>query len=155
MLKILTKITEGRGDDGDLERLHQLSELAKEVSLCALGKTGPNPFLSTFRYFRDEYEAHIRDKRCPALSCKALISYYIDPDKCKACMLCLKSCPEEAIEGGKKTIHVILQDKCTKCGTCLDVCPVRFDAVAKLSGQSVPPPIPPDQRLIVKKSKAK
>jgi len=155
MHKILTKITEGRGDEGDLERLHQLSELAKEVSLCALGKTGPNPFLSTFRYFKDEYEAHIKDKKCPALSCKALTSYYIEPEKCKACMLCLKGCPEDAIEGGKKTIHVIIQEKCTKCGTCLEVCPSRFDAVKKMSGEPIPPPIPRDQRLIVKTSKAK
>ncbi len=153
MHRILTRITQGKGEEADLDRLRQLSELAKEVSLCALGKTGPNPFLSTFHYFKDEYEAHIKDKRCPALSCKALISYYIEPDKCKACMLCMKQCPENAIEGGKKTIHVIIQEKCTKCGTCLDVCPTRFDAVKKLSGEPVPPPLPQAHRLIAKASK--
>ena len=148
MHKILTRITQGHGREGDLERLQELSELAREVSLCGLGKTAPNPFLSTFRYFKDEYEAHINDKRCPARSCKELVRYFIEPDKCKACMLCLKRCPEDAIDGGKKKIHTILQDKCTKCGTCLDVCPPRFDAVRKLSGGPLPPPIPEESRLL-------
>jgi NADH-quinone oxidoreductase subunit F len=152
MHRILTKITEGKGQESDLERLQELSALAKEVSLCGLGKTAANPFLSTFRYFREEYEAHIKDKRCPALSCKALIAYYIDPEKCKACMLCLKRCPEEAIDGGKKRVHSIIQDKCTKCGTCLDVCPSRFDAVKKLSGVPIAPSTPEATRTIVKPS---
>jgi NADH-quinone oxidoreductase subunit F len=152
MHKILTRITEGRGREGDIERLQQLSELAREVSLCALGRTAPNPFLSTFRYFEDEYEAHIRDGRCPALSCKSLVRYTIDPDKCKACLLCLKACPEGAIDGGKRKIHVILQEKCTRCGTCLDVCPPRLDAVRKVSGEPLPPPLPEDRRMIPKKS---
>ena len=153
MRRILTRITEGQGQDSDIELLEELSEVAKETSLCALGKTAPNPFLSTFRYFKDEYEAHIKHQRCPALSCKALISYYIDPAKCTACMLCLKRCPDQAIDGAKKTIHIIDQDKCTNCGTCLDVCPSRFDAVVKLSGEPVPDPIPQEQRTVVKKSK--
>jgi len=153
MHRILTRITAGDGREGDLERLQELSALARETSLCALGGTAPNPFLSTFRYFRDEYEAHINDKRCPALSCKALISYYIDPAKCKACLLCLKNCPEGAIDGGKKKIHIIIQDKCTNCGTCREVCPTRFDAVRKISGEPVPPPIPEEQRMIVKQGK--
>ena len=153
MRKILTRITEGAGTEQDIETLEELSEVARETSLCALGKTAPNPFLSTYRYFRDEYEAHIKQKRCPALSCKALISYYIDPEKCTACMLCLKRCPDDAIDGGKKKIHIIDQQKCTNCGTCLDVCPGRFDAVRKLSGEPVPPPIPEDRRAYVKKSK--
>jgi len=152
---ILTRITEGKGREGDLDDLQELAELAREVSLCALGKTAPNPFLSTFRYFRDEYDAHIKDKRCPALACKELISYYIDPAKCKACLICLKSCPEDAIDGGKKKIHYIIQEKCTNCGTCLEVCPARFDAVKKISGEPVPPPIPEEQRIIAKKSKTK
>ena len=152
---ILTRITEGNGKEGDLDLLQELSELARELSLCALGKTAPNPFLSTFRYFRDEYEAHVKDKRCPALSCKALISYYIDPAKCKACLLCLKECPEGAIDGGKKKIHIIIQEKCSNCGNCLEVCPSRFDAVKKISGEPVPPPIPEEKRIIVKKSKKK
>ncbi len=153
MDKILTNITEGRGEEGDIETLEELSELAVEASLCALGKSAPNPFLSTLRYFRDEYEAHIRDKRCPALVCKELISYYIDPERCSACMICLKKCPVDAIDGGKRKIHVIDQDKCTKCGTCLEVCPAKFDAVRKISGESVPPSIPEEQRMISGKSK--
>ena len=137
MNKILTRITDGSGKEGDIETLEELSEVAMSASLCALGKSAPNPFLSTLRYFRDEYDAHIREKRCPALSCKELISYSVDPEKCKACMICLKKCPAKAIEGGKKITHVIDQDKCTKCGVCFDVCPARFDAVRKTSGEAV------------------
>ena len=99
MHRILTRITEGKGKEGDIETLQQLSETAIEGSLCALGKTAPNPFLSTLRYFRDEYEAHIKEKRCPALSCKELIAYYIDPKKCEACRICIRECPSEAIMG--------------------------------------------------------
>lgn len=153
--KILTNITEGKGKEGDIETLEEFSELAIEASLCALGKSAPNPFLSTLRYFRDEYEAHIKDKRCPALSCKELISYYIDPEKCTACMICLRKCPVDAIDGGKKKIHIIDQVKCTNCGTCLEVCPTKFDAVRKVSGEPVPLPIPEDQRMIARKSKEK
>jgi NADH-quinone oxidoreductase subunit F len=148
MDKILTNITEGKGKDGDLELLEDLSETIIAASLCALGQSAPNPFLSTLRYFRDEYEAHIKDKRCPALSCNELISYYIDPDKCQACMICLKKCPVEAIDGGKKKIHIIDQEKCTNCGTCFEVCPPRFSAVKKISGEPVPAPIPEKERMI-------
>ncbi|RUA03353.1 MAG: NADH-quinone oxidoreductase subunit F [Deltaproteobacteria bacterium] len=153
MHKILTDITEGNGKEGDIERLEQLAEAAREASLCALGKSAPNPFFSTLRYFRDEYEAHIREKRCPALSCKELIAYYIDPDKCRACMICARKCPVNAIEGGKKTIHVVDQEKCTRCGTCFEVCPTRFNAVTKISGQPVPAPISVKERTIIRKSK--
>jgi NADH:ubiquinone oxidoreductase subunit F (NADH-binding)/(2Fe-2S) ferredoxin/NAD-dependent dihydropyrimidine dehydrogenase PreA subunit len=152
MDRILTNITEGKGKEGDIELLEELSEAAIEASLCALGKSAPNPFLSTLRYFRDEYEAHIKDKRCPALSCKALISYYIDPDKCRACMICLKQCPVDAIDGGKKKIHIIDQEKCTKCGTCFEVCPSRFSAVKKISGSPVPSPIPEERRILIKEA---
>ena len=155
MHKILTDITLGRGKESDIELLEELAEVAQETSMCGLGKTAPNPFLSTFRYFRAEYEAHIKDKRCPALSCKELISYYIDPEKCTACLLCLKRCPDEAIDGAKNKIHFIIQDKCTNCGTCLEVCPSRFDAVIKISGEPVPPPIPEDKRTYVRKRKKK
>ena len=117
------------------------------------GKTSSNPVMSTLRYFRDEYEAHIKEKRCSAFSCKALTSYYVDPDKCKACMICLKQCPMEAISGGKNQIHVIDQEKCTRCGTCYEVCPSRFDAVRRISGDPVPSPIPEDSRIIVRESK--
>jgi NADP-reducing hydrogenase subunit HndC len=153
MLKILTNITQGKGKEGDIELLEELAETAKEASLCALGKSAPNPFLSTLQYFREEYEAHIKEKRCPALSCKELISFYIDPGKCQACMICGRKCPAEAIVGGKNKIHVIDQKKCTKCGTCFEVCPSRFSAVKKISGEPVPPPIPEEQRTIVRKSK--
>jgi NADP-reducing hydrogenase subunit HndC len=153
MLKILTNITQGKGKEGDIELLEALSETAKEASLCALGKSAPNPFLSTLQYFREEYEAHIKEKRCPALSCKQLIAFYIDPAKCQACMICGRKCPAGAIDGGKNKIHIIDQEKCTKCGTCFEVCPSRFSAVKKISGEPVPTPIPEEERTIVRKSK--
>jgi len=155
MLKILTNITQGKGKEGDIELLEELSETAREAALCALGKSSPNPFLSTLKYFRDEYEAHIKEKRCPALSCKELIAYHIDPEKCQACMSCFRKCPSEAIVGGKNLIHIIDQEKCTKCGTCFEVCPPRFRAVTKISGEPVPPPIPEEARTIVRESKQK
>jgi NADH-quinone oxidoreductase subunit F len=151
MLKNLINITEGKGKEGDIEILEEISEVAKEASLCALGTSAPNPFLSTLRYFRDEYEAHIKEKRCPALSCKELISYHIDAASCKACMICLRKCPAGAVDGGKKKVHVIDQKKCTKCGTCFEVCPSRFSAVKKISGEPLPRPIPEKERMIVKK----
>ncbi len=141
MLKILNRICAGEGGKGDIELLEEIAEVVRVSALCALGQTAPNPILSTIRYFRDEYEAHIREKRCPAGVCKALISYYIEPEKCKACMICLRDCPVGAITGGKKVAHVIDQDKCTKCGTCFEVCPPRFNAVTKLSGVKSPVPV--------------
>jgi NADH-quinone oxidoreductase subunit F len=155
MHKILTNITKGKGKEGDIELLEELAETAKEAALCALGTSAPNPFLSTLRYFKDEYEAHINEQRCPALSCKELIAYHIDPEKCQACMICLRKCPAEAVIGAKKKIHVIDQEKCTKCGTCFEVCPSRFSAVRKISGEPVPEPIPEEERTIIKKSKKK
>ena len=155
MLKILTNITKGKGKEGDIETLEQLSETAMEAALCALGKSSPNPFLSTLKYFRDEYEAHIKEKRCPALSCKELIAFYIDPAKCNACTTCARKCPSEAIIGGKNLIHMIDQEKCTKCGTCFEVCPPKFRAVTKISGVPVPPPIPEEARKIVREGKQK
>jgi NADH-quinone oxidoreductase subunit F len=153
MLKILTRITKGKGRKGDIELLEELAEVAGSSALCALGKGAPNPVLSTMRHFRDEYEAHISEGRCPAFSCKELIWYYIDPDKCRACMTCGKQCPAEAIAGGKNQIHVIDQEKCTKCGSCLEVCPPRFGAVRKISGEPVPSPLAEDARTIVRASK--
>jgi len=155
MHRILKNITEGKGKEGDIELLEELSETAIEASLCALGKSAPNPFLSTLRYFRNEYEAHIKEKKCPALSCKELISYYIAPDKCTACMICARKCPADAIDGGKNQIHVVDQEKCTKCGTCFEVCPSRFGAVKKISGEPVPAPISEEERIITRKSKEK
>jgi NADH-quinone oxidoreductase subunit F len=153
MHRILTKITEGRGEESDIEILEELAETAREASLCALGKTAPNPFLSTFRYFREEYEAHIREKKCPALSCRKLVSYYIEPEKCKACLICLKECPAGAIDGAKKTIHIIDQEKCDACGICFEVCPSRFEAVTRISGEPVPPSVAEDKRAVVRESK--
>lgn len=150
MNRILTNITQGKGKQGDIELLEVLSETALEASLCALGKSAPNPFLSTLRYFREEYDAHIREKRCPALYCKELIHYYIDPATCSACMICMKKCPVNAIDGEKKKIHIIDQEKCTNCGTCFEVCPARFGAVRKLSGEPVPEPVREEARMIVK-----
>jgi len=142
MLKILNRICAGQGRSGDIELLEEIAEVVRDASLCALGATAPNPVLSTIKYFRDEYKAHVEEKRCPAGVCKELISYYIDPEKCQACLLCLRNCPVEAISGGKNLVHVIDQNKCTKCNACFEVCPTRFGAVVKLSGIPVPEPVP-------------
>jgi NADH-quinone oxidoreductase subunit F len=123
MREILTDITEGRGRDGDIDLLEHLSATIIDSSLCALGSTAPNPVLSTIRYFRDEYEAHIRDKRCPAGVCKELITYLIVDEKCPNCGLCIKACPSDAITAaGKKKPVILDQEKCIKCGSCYDVC---------------------------------
>ncbi len=124
--RLAVKITEGKGTEKDLDRMEQLSKVIVEGSLCGLGKSGPNPFLSTIRYFRDEYLAHIRDKRCPAGVCRALITYEIN-DKCTGCTACVQTCAYGAISGEKKKQHVIDKDKCTRCGACVAVC--NFDAI--------------------------
>ncbi len=147
MLRILTGICAGRGRPGDIELLEELGEVMSEASLCALGTTAANPLLSTLRYFRGEYEAHIKEKRCPAGACKELIRYYIVPEKCQACLICARSCPAAAISGEKGQVHVIDQSKCTKCGVCLEVCPPRFAAVAKFSGKPVPAPVAAGTRI--------
>jgi NADH-quinone oxidoreductase subunit F len=151
MLEVLNRITAGEGVAGDIELLEEISTVVKGFSLCALGGTAPNPVLSTIRHFQDEYEAHIYEKRCPSGVCKALMFYYIDPDKCRACMLCLKNCPVEAITGARKEVHVIDQAKCTKCGACAEVCPSRYDAVVKLSGVPVPEPVAAGTQVIRKR----
>jgi len=127
MYQILTDICAGNGREGDIELLEELAPAVKDASLCALGRTAPNPVLTTLRYFKDEYEAHINEQRCPAGVCKALIEYSIDPDACKACMLCVKNCPQGAISGEEKQPPNIDQDACIKCGVCRDVC--KFGAV--------------------------
>lgn len=127
MLEILTRITQGKGEEGDIELLEEISEVVKETSLCGLGRTAPNPILTTIRYFRDEYEAHIRDKKCPAKVCRDLITYTIDEEKCTGCTRCSKECPQQAIVGEKGKPYHILQEKCIKCGICYEAC--RFDAV--------------------------
>jgi NADH-quinone oxidoreductase subunit F len=143
MLDILEDITNGRGKDGDIELLLELGEAVKGGSLCALGGTAPNPVLTTIRYFRDEYEAHISERCCPALSCKALLTYQIDLEKCKGCGICARACPAEAIQGGKHEVHVINQSQCTRCGTCINVCPTKFGAVTVTSGEPATIPSEP------------
>ena len=120
-------ITEGKGQEGDIELLEKIGKYIKDTALCGLGNTAPNPVLTTIRYFRDEYEAHIRDKRCPSGVCKALITYSIDPENCTGCTACAKNCPVDCISGERKQPHVIDQQKCIKCGMCFSVC--NFDAV--------------------------
>jgi NADH:ubiquinone oxidoreductase subunit F (NADH-binding)/NAD-dependent dihydropyrimidine dehydrogenase PreA subunit len=127
MLDILTDITEGRGKESDIALLEELGEVIKEGSLCGLGRTAPNPVLSTIRYFRDEYIAHTRDKKCPAGVCKALITFSIDEKKCKSCGKCAKVCPTKAVSGKKKEPYRIDKEKCIKCGLCRDNC--KFGAV--------------------------
>ena len=129
LLEILDKITKGNGEMEDLDKLEELCYYIKENSLCGLGQTAPNPVLSTLRYFKDEYIAHIKDKKCPAGVCKNLLSYTIDPAKCKGCTLCTCTCPASAIEGTVKHPHVIDQKKCVKCGACMEKC--KFGAISK------------------------
>jgi NADH-quinone oxidoreductase subunit F len=127
MLEILTRITEGEGREGDIEKLEDLAIKIKDGSLCGLGQTAPNPVLTTLKYYRDEYEAHIRDKKCPALSCKKLLTYEVIPEKCTGCVVCKRGCPSGAIEGDKKVVHFINQELCIKCGDCYSKC--KFDAI--------------------------
>ncbi len=130
MLEILDRITKGEGKEGDIETLEELGQFIKESSLCGLGQSAPNPVLSTIRFFRDEYEAHIREKRCPAGVCQALLSYHINPDKCKGCSLCAKNCPVNAISGEARKPFTIDPEACIKCGTCFEKCP--FGAIEKV-----------------------
>ncbi|WP_133964526.1 NADH-ubiquinone oxidoreductase-F iron-sulfur binding region domain-containing protein [Eubacterium limosum] len=129
MLEILERICDGKGEEGDIERLEELAEGIKASALCGLGQTAPNPVLSTIKYFRDEYEAHIYEKRCPAGVCRNLLNYVIDEEKCKGCGICAKKCPGDAITGEKKKPHVIDAAKCVKCGACIEACP--FNAITK------------------------
>jgi len=140
MLDILEDITTGKGKMEDIDLLIELAQDVKRGSLCGLGRTAPNPILTTIRYFRDEYEAHILEERCPALACEELIAYYIDPEKCeRSCDACVGSCAVECIVTAKKRWKVIEQEKCVKCGTCVDACPPQYNAVIKLSPKSLVP----------------
>ncbi|MBW1842390.1 MAG: 4Fe-4S binding protein, partial [Deltaproteobacteria bacterium] len=127
MLEILTDICAGEGKDGDIELLEEVGSMTQKFSLCGLGTSAPNPVLTTILYFRDEYESHIKYKKCPAGVCKNLFYYEIDPEACTGCMLCAKKCPEQIITGEKKKPHTLDQDKCIKCSICYEAC--KFDAV--------------------------
>jgi NADH-quinone oxidoreductase subunit F len=127
MLEILTRITQGEGEEGDIEKLEELAYQIKDNSLCGLGQTAPNPVLTTIKYFRHEYEAHIVDKKCPAKNCKKLLTYTVDIDKCTGCTVCAKNCPTNAIDGARKEVHSIHQDACIQCGMCFSKC--KFDAI--------------------------
>lgn len=128
MLTTLERICAGAGQPGDVEYLLELGDDIKNSSLCGLGQTAPNPVLSTIRYFRDEYETHIFDKKCPAKVCKGLITYSIIPEKCEGCLVCLRNCTSNAVSGAKREVHVINPELCSRCGVCMNVC--KFDAVA-------------------------
>ncbi|MCQ2476956.1 MAG: NADH-quinone oxidoreductase subunit NuoF [Clostridia bacterium] len=129
MLEILDRIVKGEGKQGDIELLEELCLAIKDGALCGLGQTAPNPVLTTLRYFRNEYEAHINDKKCPAHSCADLVTYSIDQDKCRGCTLCSKKCPADAISGTVKSVHIIDANKCIGCGSCYNAC--RFGAVTR------------------------
>jgi NADH-quinone oxidoreductase subunit F len=134
MLDILERITRGEGRDEDLADLERLASEIQDGSLCNLGKTAPNPVLTTLRFFRDEYEAHIREQRCPAGVCKELTAYYILPDKCaRGCDACVGSCPPEAIYTTSRRIKAIDQSLCVNCDSCMSACPPEYDAVVKIS----------------------
>lgn len=149
--KVLNDICEGKGNSKDIQTIKDITETMKYASLCALGRTAVNPVLTSLKYFRDEWEQHVMKKRCPAKVCKALINYYIDPEKCQACLLCFRECPIGAVQGGKDQVHWINQEKCVKCGTCYEIC--SLDAVKKLSGEPLPPVIPKAMKPIRKGGK--
>lgn len=129
MLEILTRITEGNGQAGDIELLEELCHAIKDGALCGLGQTAPNPVLTTIKYFKDEYIDHIENKKCTAGECRELVKYEISADKCRGCTLCARSCPVNAITGSVKEPHTIDTDKCIKCGKCYESC--RFGAIVK------------------------
>jgi len=129
MVRLLDEITTGRGTPEHLSALQELSAVTRDLSLCGLGKTSPNPVMSTLRYFRDEYEAHIYEKRCPAGVCKELIEFTINEAACNGCSMCARQCPQKSITGDKRKPHVIDQKSCIKCGICFDSC--KFGAVRK------------------------
>ena len=138
MLEILTRITEGKGEEKDIAELEELAAKVKVSSLCGLGQTAPNPVLTTLRYFRSEYDDHIRNRRCTAKKCKALIRYHVIADACTGCMLCARVCPTKAAHGERKKAHLIDQDTCIQCGLCFEAC--RFDAIEIRTGRDMAQP---------------
>jgi len=137
MLSILERIASGEAEPEDLDRLERLANAVKNASLCGLGATAPNPVLTTLRYFRQEFEDHILDRRCSSLHCSRLTSYSIDSQRCKGCGICVESCPAGAIIGQKKSPHQIDQTRCLRCGSCLSACPDKFQAVTHSAGQAL------------------
>jgi NAD-dependent dihydropyrimidine dehydrogenase PreA subunit len=129
MREMLERIAGGKGKEGDVEKLLRLADTVQKASLCGLGQAAPNPVISTIKHFRHEYDAHIREKKCPAGVCAALVMYSIDPDQCVGCTACLRKCPVQCISGSPKKVHVIDQSACVKCGQCLLAC--KFDAVLR------------------------
>ena len=127
MYQILTDVVEGRANEEHIEALEELAWVIRESALCGLGKSAPNPVLSTLKHFRSEYEAHVEEKKCPAGVCTALITYSIDPENCTGCGACAKVCPHQAIEGERKEPHKIDPELCTRCGSCMEAC--KFEAV--------------------------
>jgi NADH-quinone oxidoreductase subunit F len=143
MIDMMERITKGKGKPEDIDLLNELGKTVIAGALCGLGTSAPNPVLSSIRYFREEWEAHVNEKRCPALVCKELIKFYIIPDKCQGCGICAKACPVDAITGGKRMVHIIDQVKCIKCSTCLEKCPAKFSAVKKVSAETIEVPKEP------------
>jgi len=139
MLEILNKITAGEGKPEDITLLEELSLVIKKGSLCGLGQTAPNPVLTSLRYFKQEYEAHIHHRKCPAKVCRNLKHYIINKKKCVGCQKCIKACPVQAITGDKKVPHAIDQAKCVKCGICIDTCSMKIRAIERVAGAHVQP----------------
>jgi len=137
MLDILDDITQKRGQPEDIDLLAEIGRGVMNGSLCGLGQTAPNPVLTTIRYFLDEYEAHIDEERCPARMCREFVFFRIIPEKCVGCLLCIKACPQEAIEGELKKVHIIDQSECVHCGICFEACPPKIAAVERLSGKEL------------------
>ncbi len=155
MVNILERIASGRGREGDIELLEEIGDLLQDVSLCALGKTAPNPVLSTIRYFREEYEEHVKHKKCRARVCKGLISYFVNPERCGGCTICLQKCPNGAILGGKGLVHIIDSSKCDRCGICIESCPKVFSAIEKVAGLKTPEPVSLGTKVYAKKKASK
>jgi ferredoxin len=137
MLNILDNIASGWGEEGDLRLLEELSEFMESASLCALGQSAPFPVASTLKYFRDEYLEHIREKRCSAGVCTALIAFEIDQEKCESCGACMRNCPVGAVSKSEEKVFTVVQEKCIKCGACYSACPEKFGAVKKVPAYTI------------------